>query len=238
MIVASFKIFLRQILADAMLAAVIAAPFMAGAAFRFGLPLADRLLLQATGYGPVFAPWALLTDLFLCILTPYMFCFASSMVMLEERDSGTAHYLMVTPVGRSGYVASRLFVPAAVSAPVSAAVVLLFGSAHLAFPLVALLALCSSIVAVLLSLLIVSFAGNKVEGMALAKLAGLILAGLPLAFFPSLAWTRWGILLPSWWIARIALGETTPDWAAVGGFALCAAVWFAVLWTAYARRNR
>ncbi len=234
MIRASFAIFMRQIFRDRMLVMVLFAPFIAGAAFRFGLPAADTLILTLTGFGPVFAPWQVLIDLFLAVLTPYLFCFASAMVMLEERDEGTATYLMVTPVSRTGYFVSRLLVPALLSMPITALVLILFGQAGFSALLIAALSLASALVAVLVVLLILAFAGNKVEGMALAKLAGLYLAGLPLAFFPDLPFAFLHRLLPSWWIARLAIDT---QWQSILGFLVCSTLWATALLPFFMKKN-
>jgi fluoroquinolone transport system permease protein len=55
------------------------------------------------------------------------------------------------------------------------------------------------------TLLIVAFANNRVEGMALAKTAGLILLGLPVPFFLKNAAQYLFSPLPSFWIAKLFL---------------------------------
>ena len=51
------------------------------------------------------------------MLAPAMFCFAAAMVVLEERDEGAwLPYLCITPLGRNGYLISRLGVPAVLAA--------------------------------------------------------------------------------------------------------------------------
>lgn len=202
----SFGMFLRQIWEDAMLFAVLAAPVLAGCAFRFGIPALETLLCGELGRQTVIAEYYLLFDLFLTVLTPYMFCFASSMVMLTERDENISAYLAVTPVGRRGYVLSRLALPAGISVFATAAVLLLFSLTRWNWLDIALASLFGGVLCVPATLLIVAFANNRVEGMALAKTAGLILLGLPVPFFIKNAAQYLFSPLPSFWIGKLFLG--------------------------------
>ncbi len=234
MIIPSFLMFIRQIFADSMLAVTCIAPFLAGIAFRFGLPAIDVLLVRYIGLENATRPWWLLADLFLCVLAPFMFCFASSMVMLEERDEGVCAYLMVTPSGKSGYLVSRLVLPALVSAPVSVVVLSVFGLSGMGLPLVLLLSASMPLVSLLLSLLVTSLSGNRVEGMAVAKLSGLILAGLAVPFFVQGPDKYWAVLLPTFWIAEYARNPTLPSLTAF--FAL-SALWLGVLYPVFKRKG-
>lgn len=201
----SFGIFLRQIREDAMLFAVLIAPVLAGCAFRFGVPVLENLLCGELGAQTVLKEYYLLFDLFLAVLTPYMFCFASSMVMLTERDESISAYFAVTPIGRRGYVLSRLVLPALVSAVATVVVLLLFSLTRWNGWNLVLVSLFGGMLCVPATLLIVAFANNRVEGMALAKTAGLILLGLPVPFFLKNAAQYLFSPLPSFWIAKLFL---------------------------------
>ena len=110
----SFGIFIRQITRDNMLWAVCLAPFITALLFRFGIPYAESLLCAYFQRQRILADYYLLFDLWLCLTPSYMLCFASAMVMLTERDENMAGYMAVTPVGKTGYVLSRLIFPAAI----------------------------------------------------------------------------------------------------------------------------
>ena len=90
------KPMLRMIRQDRMLLAAGLAPFFAGLAMRFAVPLAESGLIRLTGTETVLAPYYALFDLFFACLTPAMFCFIAAMVMLEERDEHIDWYLFVT----------------------------------------------------------------------------------------------------------------------------------------------
>lgn len=111
----SFGIFFRQIIRDNMLWGVCLAPLLTALIFRFGLPYAEALLCAYYQRQAILADYYLIFDLWLCLISSYMLCFASAMVMLTERDENMAAYLAVTPVGKTGYVLSRLVLPAALA---------------------------------------------------------------------------------------------------------------------------
>ncbi len=63
----------------------------------------------------------------------------------------------------------------------------------------------SGILSVAVSLLLVSFSHNRVEGMAVSKLSGIIMLGLPVPFFLSSGAQYLFSPLPSFWIAKVCL---------------------------------
>ncbi len=67
-----------------MLWAVCLAPLLAAVFFRFGIPYAEQLLCDYFHRQVILAPFYLLFDLLISLITPFMFCYASAMVMLTE----------------------------------------------------------------------------------------------------------------------------------------------------------
>jgi len=198
-----FGMFLRQISKDSMLYAVLAAPLLAACMFRFGVPYAEALMCGYFNKTAILGDYYLLFDLFLAVMTPYIFCFVSSMVMLTERDENTASYMAVTPVGKRGYVLSRLLLPALLSIPASLIILIFFSLTKWSAPMLLITCTLSSLLSVGVSLLIVAFSHNRVEGMAMAKLAGAILLGLPVPFFLFSGVKYLFSVLPSFWIAEL-----------------------------------
>ena len=200
-----FGMFLRQISKDSMLYAVLAAPLLAGCIFRFGVPAADSALCGYFGEASIFLEYYLLFDLFLAVMTPYIICFVSSMVILAEYDENMAAYMSVTPVGKRGYIISRLVFPAAISVPVSAVILSFFSLTTWVLTDLLIICMLSGLLSIPVSLLIVAFSHNRVEGMALAKLSGVILLGLPVPFFLLSGVQYLFSLLPSFWIAKLCI---------------------------------
>lgn len=201
----SFRMFILQIFKDSMLAAVCIAPVLTALFFRFGIPFAERILCGYFGKQVILANYYLLFDLFLSLVTPYMFCFASAMVMLTEYDENMAGYLAVTPVGKNGYAVSRLLFPAIISILASVLLIQWFSLTRWLFGMALITCLLTSLLSIAVSLLLFSFSHNRVEGMAMAKLSGLLMLGLPVPFFLSSNVQYLFSLLPSFWIAKLVL---------------------------------
>jgi fluoroquinolone transport system permease protein len=201
----SFAMFIRQITEDDMLFGVILAPILLGLAFRFGVPFLEGWLTGQFSTPQILAPYYLLFDLFICIATPYFFCFVSVLVMLTEYDENLVNYLAVTPVGRRGYIVSRLVFPAVLSFAASLILVRLFALTLWTWPM--LLAACAlaCLMSIAVALLLFTFSGNRVEGMALGKMANVYTLGLLVPFFIPSGLQYLFAPLPSFWLAKMCL---------------------------------
>lgn len=227
-----FGMLLRQIAKDSMLYAVLLAPILAGCMFRFGFPALETVLCEYFGKASVLAGYYLLFDLVLAVMTPYMICFVSALVMLTEYDENMAAYIAVTPIGKRGYVLSRLVFPAVFSILASAVVLHFFSLTAWALPAILLVCVLSSLLGVAQALLIVAFSHNRVEGMALAKLSGAVLLGLPVPFFLSSGVQYLFSPLPSFWVAKLF---TNGGFPAVVPAVLVSLVW---IWALYGKFER
>jgi fluoroquinolone transport system permease protein len=197
--------FLRQISGDSMLYAVCVASILAASFFRYGVPYLEAQVCTWLGVPSVLAGYYLLIDLFLAVLTPFLFCFASSMVILTECDENMAGYFAVTPVGKKGYLMSRFAFPALISFFASLFLVSLFSLMEWAFFSLFEVCFLSSILSIATSLLVVSLSRNRVEGMAVSKLSGIMLLGLAVPFFLFSKVQYLFFPLPSFWIAKLCL---------------------------------
>lgn len=204
----SFSLFVRQVFMDSMLAAVCVATVLTAFFIRFGIPMVEGVLRGYFQKAAVLADYYLLFDLLLALITPYMFCFASAMMMLTEYDENIASYLAVTPVGKRGYVLSRLTFPAVIAFIVS--IVLMYWFSLTAWPLWLVLLTCilTCLVSIAVALLLFAFSHNRVEGMAMAKLSGLLMLGLFVPFFLSSDVQYLFSFLPSFWIAKLCMEQT------------------------------
>lgn len=228
----SFAVFIRQIRQDDMLIAVCFAPVLTGLLFRFGVPFAEGLLTAQGTEPAVLAPYYLLFDLFLCIVTPYIFCFVSALVMLTEYDENMASYLAVTPVGKRGYIISRLVFPAVLSLAASVVFTAIFALTVWNVPMLLAASVLSCLQSVAVSLLLFAFSHNRVEGMALGKLSGLYLLGLFVPFFLD-SWAQYLFApLPSYWMAMMCAHA---DWLLLFPALITSVLW---IWALYRRFER
>lgn len=228
----SFKIFIKQILNDNMLIVVSVTPILAGLFFKFAIPNLDKLLCQYYGQA-ILADYYLLFDLVLGILTPFMFCFVSAMVMLTEYDENMAVYMAVTPLGKKGYIVSRLVIPAIISVFLSMIVVACFCLTKWTFLGLFVICLLSSMFSVVLSLLIFSISHNRVEGMAMSKISGIGIIGLPIPFFIKNGVQYIFSFLPSFWIAKISLND---NYIFIIPALVTLAVWFILLYKKFVKK--
>ncbi|MEX1308036.1 MAG: ABC transporter permease [Eubacteriales bacterium] len=229
----SLKIFLKQIWEDSMLAAICGVPVLMALLFRFGVPELEMLLCQTLGTTTVLSEYYLLFDLFLVVMTPYLFTFISAMVMLGELDENMAVYLAVTPLGKKGYIISRLVLPAAISLVLSVVLLSFFALTPWTFGGVLLVSLLCALLCLPVAMLIVTLSHNRVEGMAVAKLSGLVLFGLPIPFFLPEGIQYLFSWLPSFWVAKVFVSAN--GWLAFPAV-FVTLIWIWALYRHFARK--
>lgn len=203
----SFKQLLGQISKDAMLFLACIAPVLCGMLFHFGIPFIDRQITEYYKIPEIIAPYYLLFDLILAVITPLMLCFVSAMVMLGEIDDNITNYLVVTPLGKSGYFLSRLGFPMVMAYGLTIVIFSIFSLTGPSFATIIIVSFLASLLGLIVSMLVVSISTNKVEGMALTKLSGLFLIGLPVPFFVGGNVQYILFFLPAFWISKYAIAH-------------------------------
>lgn len=229
----SFAMFIRQITEDYMLAGVFFAPLLMALAFRFGVPYLEAMLTSQFSSPQIIAPYYLLFDLFMCLATPYFFCFVSVLVMLSEYDENMVNYLAVTPLGRRGYFVSRLVFPAVLSLAASMILVKVFALTVWAWQMLLITCVVSCLMSVAMTFLLFSLSNNRVEGMALGKIANIYSIGLFVPFFIQ-SWPQYLFApLPSYWMAKISV-ESEPFLLLPA--VLTSLVWIGILYRKFERK--
>lgn len=203
----SFFLFVRQTFKDSMLATVCIAIIFAAFFIRFGIPAMEDILCGYFQKGRILEDYYLLFDLFLALLTPYMLCFASAMMILTEYDENMASYLAVTPVGKRGYILSRLVFPAVIAFIVSIVLMHWFSLTVWSFGIMLLTCMLTCLMSIAVALLLFAFSHNRVEGMAMAKMSGLLMLGMPVPFFLLSDAQYLFSPLPSFWLAKLCREE-------------------------------
>lgn len=241
----SFFQMAKAMVRDRMLFAACFIPILAGLFFRLGLPFFEAILRDCLSEPVVISPgnrseitlkalslvpYYRLVDILYAMLSPAMFCFVSAMVSLEEADEKTAAYLFVTPLGKGGYLAARFWIPSGAAFLMTVALLPIFKLTSLSPVEVILLGAGGTLQGVILSLLIVTFSSNKLEGMAVSKLSSLMLFGATGPFFLE-APVQYALSpLPSFWIGK-AIFDGRPS-CMLPAFAL-SAFWIALLLRRY-----
>ncbi len=200
----AFQQFLVQIYKDAMLIILCLAPVLCGILFKYVLPIIEKIVNTYLPLSSILQPYYLLFDLLLAMVTPLMYCFAAAYVILSEIDDGISRYLAVTPVGKKGYLISRIGIPAFISFLVSIITLYCFKLTDCSFPNIIGVCVITTLLGVVTALLIVSLSANKVEGMAVSKMTGLLSLGLPAPFFMNGTVQYALFFLPSFWLSKFA----------------------------------
>lgn len=208
----------KQIFKDPMLMASLLGPLAIIAFARFiFLSLSDWIEQR---YGFRLSDYTHFTVTFLLLIVPMLPGTMAGLLMLDERDENIIAYYAVTPLAREGYFRYRLMLPSFLSVLLTALFLLLSGLAMFqiesGFTLI-LLALEAPCIALFLA----AFAANKVEGLALSKVTGLLFAGPVIAFFVPESWQYFGMLVPTYWPAKCYLaGISNEPFMALGAFVI------------------
>lgn len=202
---------LRAIRGDTMLVTVLLAPVVYAVSL-WAVPPLTRFAARDWGFD--LTPYHPLLVSAFGVLGPAMVLGAlCGLLLLDDKDQRTLLALRVTPAPRTAYPAYRagttvLLVTVAVA--VTLVISGLVSGAALAKGIG--VGLLTGTVSVLIGLTMGALAGNKVEGIAILKGLGMLVAAIPLIpfFFLDSPWQLAFGLLPSYWPARAM-------WAAMDG---------------------
>lgn len=229
----SFFHMLKVVMHDRMLFAALISPVLAGTAIHFGVPFAEKMLMQVMGLSAVFTPYYGLFDVFFASLTPVMFCFIAAMVVLEEHDNHIDRYFFITGLGRSGYFISRMILPAILALVMTVILLPMFGLSKWSVAGILLLSLTGSLQGIVISLLIVTLSSNKLEGMAITKLSSFVMFGAIMPFFVPSPIDLCVCFLPSYWMGKAVYeGKTVVMLLSV----LVAVIWILIVKRKYDRK--
>jgi fluoroquinolone transport system permease protein len=160
--------------------------------------LADRYDFDLVPYYPlVLTAFLLLTSI---IITGAI----ASFLVLDEIDAGTLTALRVTPVPLATFFAYRACTVMALTTVYVIATLSFSGILEPGLvPVLIPIGLLSGLSAVVCLLLIVTVANNKIQGIAMVRALGMLMAGLPaLPWFIDSAWNLAFGVLPPYWAAK------------------------------------
>ncbi len=198
----SFLQMLKSVKRDRMLVAACIAPLLVGIAIKYAIPFMEEILIAQTNRREILHPYYGLFDIFFSMITSAMFCFAAAMVLLEEHDDHIESYCSITPLGKTGYLISRIFLPALAAFLMTEILLPIFHLTPLPPAMTFFLSLTGTLQGVIIALLVVTLSTNKLEGMAVTKIASVtILGALAPYFLPEpLQYTL--AFLPSFWVGK------------------------------------
>ncbi|MFF3781137.1 hypothetical protein [Streptomyces sp. NPDC001933] len=186
---------LRNIVRDRTVAVLLGVPLLLVAVLRFGVPLLERQVPGAADYRPA------MLALF-CAVSGLLPALMMSFIMLDERDQDLTTAFRVLPIAAWRFLAYRLVTVAVLGLLFALLVIRGSGLVSYSPPVVLLLGALCALGGPLGTLITVSMADNKIEGLTVFK--GLFfLAAVPAASsaLPG-AWGRVLGVLPGYWTYR------------------------------------
>ncbi len=223
-----------MLLRDPLLALLPFIPFLASLALRFLTPLLAAFLRKALGFELM--DYGEFIRLVLALFPGMFYGMAAGFLFLDDRDAGIASYWAITPVRRSGYLAARLGLFAALAYPAGIACAYIVGIGAPRFGPLAWLAFAGALQAPLLALALAAFADNKVEGLAMVKALGIVdVAPLAVLLPESARFVAWPF--PQYWAALGYLTESAPVRLSAAALAVLSSwAWGALLLARYKKR--
>lgn len=220
---------LRNVRRDPMLLLVIFAPVLVLLLLRLGFPLLTRVIHERAGLD--LTPYRSLILIFFTCIPSLLFGLVVGLLMLDEQDDGILRVVAVTPLRRQGYLAVKFAAPATSVFLFAYLFIPLSGMGALR-PLYFLpSALMLALETPLLGMALVTFAENKVEGLAIGKALGIYLVGPLIGALVPVPFNYAGALSPAWWVSETFLATRTAAWSllAAGGLLFHASLLYLVL---------
>ncbi|KWX57903.1 fluoroquinolone transporter permease [Mycobacterium sp. NAZ190054] len=163
---------------------------------RLTVALARRYDFDLVPYYPL-----ALTGLLL-LLTSIIVGGLAAFLVLDEIDAGTLTALRVTPVTLWSFFGYRAATVVTVTTAYVVVTIPVTGLVPVVWPLIPI-GVVAGLSSVVTMLLIVAVAGNKVQGIAMLRLLGLLIAGIPcLPWFVDSPWHLAFGVLPPYWAAK------------------------------------
>ena len=200
-----FIYMVKQITREMMMLLLAIAPVLVVIFFRVGIPLLERKVLIHYGLEGIIVPYYEYFSWLLAMVTGMLFAFVGGLVVLGEIDENVAKYIMVTPVGMRGYLASRIIIPALISGAVALICVPAFSHTHIGAAKLIVMVISTMLSGIVTAMLVVAISSNKVEGMAVGKLSGLfgVTFFIPVAVRGTIRYVFF--LFPMFWVGEWSL---------------------------------
>lgn len=205
---------LKNVIREPMLLFILIGPLVMTLTMRWLLPIltvytAPYVDLQI--YYPVIIP-------FILLFSPMLLGMVTGFLLLDERDTQVFQTIIVTPLGKDGYLAYRSFLPLLLSFFYMLVSLPILGLVEVAFAQVVPIALLGALEAPVVGFFLAGFAGNKVEGLTLSKGLGLFMLLAALPYFVIAKWNIVAWLSPFYWPVQAfaAIGHPQQYWFYLG----------------------
>nr|WP_007469393.1 hypothetical protein [Segniliparus rugosus] len=194
---------LRGTYRDPLLVMLVVAPLLWTSGVALFTPLFTRMLDQKHGFDLV-PYYPLVLTAFLLLTSVIVPGGLAAFLVLDEVDAGTLTALRVTPVPLAVFFGYRAATVVVITAVYVVATMSLSGILEpgLILPLIPI-GVLAGLSAVVTLLLIITTANNKIQGLAMLRALGMLIAGLPcLPWFVHSGWNLAFGILPPYWEAK------------------------------------
>lgn len=197
----------RNILRDPTLLTAAFAPFLLLFVVIAGIPWAttyavDRWSVDLTAHHRII-------QIFFTLIVSLVYGIISAFIILEERDEEILSYIRITPLSMKGYLLYRIGFAyfSTMGAVLVLTTALRVTNAFSLFDSIYLFAVVP-LESILLTLVVTTFARDKVEGLAIAKIAGILPFAAVGAFYLGSAWKLLLLIVPPAWITMTVEAES------------------------------
>jgi len=194
---------LRGTYRDPLLVMVVVAPVIWTTGVAVLTPRVTALLARRNGFDLV-PYYPLVLTAFLLLTSIIIVGALAAFLVLDEVDAGTLTALRVTPVPLSSFFAYRAATVLVLTTVYVIATMSFSGLLRPGLvPELIAIGLLAGLSAVVTLLLIIAVAGNKIQGLAMVRALGMLIAGLPcLPWFIHSGWNLAFGVLPPYWAAK------------------------------------
>jgi len=237
-IVAMLRADWRSICRDMLLVITVFVPLFVAVFIRIVVPVATKELAAHASFD--------LSDHFIFIagiailMTPMMLGAMAGLQILDDRDQGILTYISVTPLTREGYVVWKLLTPVIIGCIITPIALLIMNIIPLKFEIIIPVTLLSAMGAPLYAIMLPAFAGNKVEGLAVAKASGVIMAAPFAGYLLPRTWSFIAGVLPPFWPTMAIVSGYRGDqsfWLYIAGGFIVNLAWTLFLKYKFSVRN-
>jgi len=188
----------KRILREPFLTFIFLLPFLIGLIFRILIPMVQPLLISYFNLAEYYP----LIMTILVLLTPILFGWVIGFSLLDDRDEKVLDYLSITPLQKSGYLKFKVIAPVLISIFQAYLVLLIANLCPMDYLKLLPLILIAAMETPLFALGLGAFADNKVEGLAIGKLMGLVMMAPIISYFIDSPLAYIAALLPPFWITE------------------------------------
>lgn len=190
----------KNISRDLMLLFILISPLIIALVFNFLIPYAENILEAELKFQ--LAEHHLFILSFIIMLVPMMYGIIISFLIIEEKDENILSYLFVTPLSKVEYLFYRTIVAVIMSAFFNIFILYYLNLVEIKLIQSLPVIMLASLNSILTVLIIVTFAKNKVEAFAYAKISGALFIAPLIGYLFKSNWRYLAAVFPPFWISE------------------------------------